>query len=63
MDTEHKQYWLKLDKIESGHFDNLVSEDSMTRIWVSRCEQGEDGKPLVSIEHLVDGRWVITDSK
>jgi hypothetical protein len=63
MDSEHKQYWLKQKSIHSGQFDNLVQEDNMTRIWVSRCETGDDGKPLVTIEHLIDGCWKVTDSK
>jgi hypothetical protein len=60
MENEQKDEILKMKTIHTGQFDDLVSEDKMTRIWVSRCEEGEDGRPLVSIENLINGNWVIT---
>lgn len=62
MDIEHKSYYLSLPTIHSGHFDNLVSEDSITRVWVSRVEEGKDSKPLVSIETLINGAWIVTST-
>jgi len=62
MDIEHKNYYLSKETIHQGHFDNLVMQDDMAKVWVSRCEWGEDGQPLVSMEHLIDGKWQVTDS-
>lgn len=62
MDIAHKEYYLEQPTIHQGHFDNLVMEDLHTRVWVSRVESGEDGRPLVSVEHLINGAWVVTDS-
>lgn len=63
MDKSHKDYFLTRETISQGHFDNLVMEDDFTRIWVSRVEEGADGKPLVTIEHLIEGVWQIVDKK
>ena len=58
----NKSYYLALPVIQSGHFDNLVEEDSNTRVWVSRCERTVDGLPLVYIEKLMNGQWEIMSS-
>jgi hypothetical protein len=63
MDLAHKEYYLTQKTIEQGHFDNLVMQDDLCKVWVSRCEEGEDNKPLVSIEHLINGAWQVTDTK
>ena len=57
IDQAHKDYWLTQPTLHSGQFDSMVAEDDMTRVWVSRCEQGKDGKALVTIEHIVNGTW------
>lgn len=62
MDYEHKEYYLKLPSIHSGQSDELVLEDAITRVWVSRCEQGDDDKPLVTVEMLQESGWKVTDT-
>ena len=62
MNKEHKDYYLTLDTIEQGHFDNLVMQDDITRIWVSRVETSTDDLPLVTVENLVDGKWLVTST-
>jgi len=62
MDQAHKDFFIKQKSIHSGHFDELVMEDSFCKVWVSRCETGSDGQPLVTIEHLIAGRWETTDT-
>lgn len=63
MDQEHKEYWLnyykKNGKIESSHCDDLIAEDSFTRIWISRVEYGNDGQPIITKEELINDRWEI----
>jgi len=56
----HRKYYLSLPTIHSGHFDNLKLEDDFTRIWVSRVEYGKTGKPLITIENLIAGKWEVT---
>lgn len=62
MNIEHRDYYRQLSVIEPGHSDDLVLEDDHCRVWVSRCETSVDGGPLVTIEHLVNGKWEIADS-
>jgi len=59
MDSSHAEYYRSLPTIHVGQSDDLKLEDSLTRIWVSRCESSEiDGGDLVTVENLIDGRWV-----
>ncbi|MFX0022162.1 MAG: hypothetical protein ACFE9S_07535 [Candidatus Hermodarchaeota archaeon] len=63
MDQSRKEYWLKYHKengiIESSHCDDLIAEDTLTRIWISRVEYGRDGNPIITKEELINGRWEI----
>lgn len=46
--------------IESGHADDLKIFDDNYKIWLCRCDT-YDGMPYdnaVTIEKLIDGRWI-----
>lgn len=46
-----------------GQADDLKVDDGSTRVWLSRCGVA-DGLPsdnLVTVENLVDGRWVTAE--
>jgi|TARA_Y100001951_G_C11241447_1_gene240739 hypothetical protein len=57
LDNETKKYWLSLPVIREGQTDNLVSEDMITRVWVSRVEEDSSGFPIVTVEHNIKGSW------
>ena len=61
MTLEQKQEYLEMETIHQGHFDDQVIDDTKTRVWVSRCESGQDGQPLVTIEQLFSNGWEIVD--
>lgn len=44
-----------------GQADDLKIDTGDTRVWLSRCDvaSGEPYPNKVSVEHLVDGRWVV----
>ena len=48
--------------ISTGQADDLKYDNGKERHWLSRCTV-EDGEPYnnkVTVEHLVDGKWVVT---
>ena len=48
--------------LATGQTCDLKLDTGQMRLWVSRCSV-EDGEPYpdkVTVEHLVDGRWVVT---
>lgn len=63
MHEEHARtpdYWRRQPTMESGQFDDLVWEDHVNRIWVSRMTRADGAaeNKHVTVERLVDGRWV-----
>ena len=49
--------------IHSGQYDNLKIDTGTTRVWLSRMTVA-DGMPYnnqVTIEKLIDGRWVTVE--
>ena len=47
----------------TGQADDLKFDDGKTRVWLSRCTTA-DGEPYdnhVSVEKLIDGKWVLVD--
>jgi len=53
-----------LPTLSTGQVDNLKVQTEDTRVWL--CRSGKaDGMPYdnqISIERLVDGRWITTDT-
>lgn len=52
-----------LPTLSVGQADDLKVDDGTTRVWLSRCGVA-DGMPYddaITIEKLIDGRWVQTD--
>lgn len=64
--TEATPYEVSLDELEAmptltqGQADDLKIDNGAERVWLSRCgvEDGEPWDNKVTIERLVDGRWV-----
>jgi hypothetical protein len=58
------EYLESLPTLHQGQADDCKLDDGETRIWLSRCTV-EDGEPYnnkVTVERLVDGRWVETET-
>ena len=53
-----------METLSQGHFDNLKVNTKDVKVWLSRCTV-EDGEPYnnkVTVENLIDGRWIIVDT-
>jgi len=53
----------KLPTLSTGQADSLKIETPTLRVWLSRCtiEDGEPCNNKISIEQLVNGRWVTSE--
>ena len=52
-----------LPTLSTGQADNLKIDNGETRVWLCRCGV-EDGMPYndaITVENLIDGRWVKVD--
>lgn len=50
----------EMPTLSQGQADDLKLDDGRERVWLSRCTMA-DGEPCnnkVTIEHLIDGRWI-----
>jgi hypothetical protein len=61
MTQSDKERYLNLTVIHTGHYDDLVKETGNMRVWVSRCEFDDEKKPVITIEKLIYGRWLVYD--
>ncbi len=52
-----------MDTLATGQADDLKVDTGQYRVWLSRCTV-DDGEPYdnkVSVEELIDGRWITVE--
>ena len=46
-----KDYVLNKKTLEQSQADDLKIDNDEIRVWISRCENGADGQPLMTVEY------------